>query len=278
MKAAVIIAAAFAITKFCCKFAKIDYDVADMLLTIFLSCAVMTLIVGVRYLITSGAFALATRVKHPGLYSGMQPQIRKEIFWSLTSAAIYGIPAGIAAWGWSTYGWTQVYTELSDFPLWYLPLSVLIYLALHDAWFYWTHRFMHAPYWFKIAHAVHHDSRPPTAWAAMSFHPFEALTGAVVIPSLVLLIPIHIGALGVVLAVMTVMGISNHMGWEMFPKWMVNGPLGTFLITATHHQKHHDAYRGNYGLYFRFWDKMCGTDLGLGSFRSKQRDGSAVGR
>jgi lathosterol oxidase len=143
---------------------------------------------------------------------------------------------------------------------------VLLYLAAHDTWFYWTHRLMHIPVWFKLAHAVHHESRPPTAWAAMSFHPWEALTGAFVIPVLVFVIPIHYAALGVVLFIMTVMGVTNHMGWELFPRFMVNGKLGNWLITATHHQKHHDAYRGNYGLYFRFWDKICGTDIGLGRF------------
>ena len=94
----------------------------------------------------------------------------------------------------------------------------------------------------------------------MSFHPWEALTGAVVIPALVLAIPIHFAALGLVLTVMTVMGVTNHMGWEAFPKGIVNGPLGEWLITASHHQRHHAEYRGNYGLYFRHWDRLCGTD------------------
>jgi Delta7-sterol 5-desaturase len=235
-------------------------------LAIILSAAAMTLIVAVRYLLTSGAFAWATRVRHPGLYAGLNAQMRREIRWSLASAAIYGVPAGIVAWGWDHHGWTLIYRNIGDFPLWYLPVSVLLYLFAHDSWFYWTHRLMHRPWWFKTAHAVHHESRPPTAWAAMSFHPWEALTGAVVIPALVFTIPIHVAALGLVLTVMTVMGITNHMGWELFPKFMVNRLLGNWLITATHHQKHHDAYRGNYGLYFRFWDKICGTDLGLGSF------------
>ena len=237
-----------------------------MLSPIALSALAMTLIVGVRYLLTSGAFALATKVKHPSLYVGLEPQMRREIKWSLASAAIYGVPAGIVAWGWDNHGWTQIYTDASIYPLWYLPLSVFIYLFAHDTWFYWTHRMMHRPYWFKRAHAVHHESRPPTAWAAMSFHPWEALTGAIIIPALVFIIPVHIGALGLVLAIMTLMGITNHIGWEMFPRFMVNGLLGNWLITATHHQKHHDAYRGNYGLYFRFWDKVCGTDLGLGDW------------
>jgi Delta7-sterol 5-desaturase len=237
-----------------------------VIVAILLSALAMTVIVGTRYLLASGAFAFATARVRPGLYAKLGPQIRREIGWSLASAAIYGVPAGIVAWGWQNRGWTLIYKDVGDYPLWYLPVSVLLYLLAHDTWFYWTHRWMHEPWAFKRAHAVHHASRPPTAWAAMSFHPIEALTGAVVIPVLVFLIPIHIAALAVVLAVMTVMGVTNHMGWELFPRALVNGPGGRWLITATHHQKHHDAYRGNYGLYFRHWDRVCGTDLGLGKF------------
>ena len=240
-------------------------------LAILLSVLAMTFIVGIRYLLTSGIFAWATNIRHPGLYTGLDPQIRKEILWSLASAAIYGIPAGIVAWGWSNLEWTLIYRDIGTYPLWYLPLSVFLYMFAHDTWFYWSHRMMHRPYWFKIAHAVHHESRPPTAWAAMSFHPWEALTGAIVIPLLVFVIPFHIVALALVLGIMTFMGITNHMGWELFPKAVVKGTLGNWLITATHHQKHHDAYRGNYGLYFRFWDRLCGTDLGLGSFASERK-------
>ena len=234
--------------------------------SVLVSALAMTLIVGVRYLLTSGAFALATKVKHPGLYAKLTPQIRREILWSLASAAIYGVPAGVVAWGWDKQGWTLIYTDIAAYPLWWWPDSILLALFVHDTWFYWTHRLMHRPWWFRVAHKVHHDSRPPTAWTAMSFHPWEAVTGAIVIPALVLLIPMHISALAVVLSVMTLMGITNHMGWELFPRFMVNGALGNWLITATHHQRHHDDYRGNYGLYFRLWDKMCGTDLGLGHF------------
>lgn len=230
---------------------------------VLLSAAAMTLIVGVRYLVTSGAFAWATSRVRPGLYAGMERQIRREIGWSLASAAIYGVPAGVVAWGWQERGWTQIYSDAGAYPLWVMPLSLLAFLLLHDTWFYWTHRLMHVPRWFRIAHAVHHDSRPPTAWAAMSFHPLEAVTGAVVIPLLVFLIPIHVGVLGLVLGLMTLMGVTNHMGWELFPRWLVHSAAGNWLITATHHQRHHDEYLCNFGLYFRLWDHLCGTDRGL---------------
>lgn len=230
-----------------------------------LSALAMTAIVALRYFASSGFFAWLTERRRPAHYAGLSRQIRMEIGWSLASAAIYGVPAGIVAWGWQERGWSRIYTDVSAMPLWWLPLSFLIYLFLHDTWFYWTHRWMHRPAPFRIAHAVHHASRPPTAWAAMSFHPIEALTGAIVIPALVLLIPIHVAVLGLVLTTMTIMGVSNHMGWEMFPRALVESRLGHWLITASHHHRHHEHYRCNYGLYFRFWDHLCGTDRGLSS-------------
>jgi sterol desaturase/sphingolipid hydroxylase (fatty acid hydroxylase superfamily) len=248
-----------------------------MMTPLILSALAMTLIVGGRYLVTSGAFALVTRAVRPGLYHGLDPQIRREIGWSLASAAIYGVPAGIVAWGWQERGWTLIYTDAGALPLWWLPASVLLYLLAHDAWFFWTHRWMHRPRPFRIAHAVHHASRPPTAWAAMSFHPLEALIGAVVIPALVFLIPIHAAALGLVLAIMTFMGVTNHMGWEIFPRALVHGRPGQWLITASHHQRHHQHYRCNYGLYFRFWDRLCGTDQGVGDFAAAGERAARVG-
>ena len=247
-------------------------------LAILLSAFAMTVIVAVRYLAASGGFALATRLKHPGHYAGLDAQIRREIGWSLASAAIYGAPAGIVAWGWQHRGWTRIYDSWHAYPLWYLPVSVFLYLFVQDTWFYWTHRWMHRPAVFRRVHAVHHASRPPTAWAAMAFHPYEAMTLAVVIPLLVFVIPIHVAMLGLVLTIMTVMGVTNHMGWEMFPKVLWGGRLGAWLITASHHGRHHDAYRCNYGLYFRFWDRLCGTDGGIGdgSGRDRRRGVGAV--
>ena len=242
-----------------------------MALALILSVLAMTVIVAVRYVAVSGGFAWLTGRRFPSLYSGRASQIRSEIRWSLASAFIYAAPAGILAWGWQRYGWTRVYTDMASYPSWWLPVSVLIYLAAHDSWFYWTHRLMHRPSVYKRMHAVHHASRDPTAWAAMSFHPLESITGAIVIPLLVLLVPIHYGALLAVLTIMTVMGVTNHMGWEIFPRWLVRGPAGEWLITASHHQRHHEKYLCNFGLYFRLWDRLCGTDRGLGDFSGSQR-------
>ncbi len=248
-----------------------------MATALILSALAMTVIVGVRYLIVSGLFAALTARRYPGRLSAQHTQMRREINWSLASAAIYGVPAGAIAWGWQERGWTQVYSITSAHAWWWMPASIIVYLLLHDSWFYWTHRLMHRPWWYKKMHALHHDSRPPTAWAAMSFHPWEALSGAIVIPLLVFVVPIHVAMLGVVLGIMTLMGVTNHMGWEMFPAKLVKGTAGNWLITASHHELHHQKYRCNYGLYFRHWDRLCGTDRGLGQFAPARPVSSASG-
>ena len=233
--------------------------------------AAMIAIVAARYLVVSGGFAWLTRRLRPCLYAPddvaerrrLRRQIHREIGWSLLAAAIYGVPAGLAGFLWNRHGLTRIYTDPAAYGWAWLPLSVVAYLLAHDAYFYWTHRLMHRPRLFRLMHSVHHDSRPPTAWAAMAFHPLEALSGALLIPALTFIVPIHIAALGVVLGAMTFFGVTNHMGWELFPKAWLDGWFGRTVITASHHHLHHRHYRCNYGLYFRFWDRLCGTDRGL---------------
>ena len=70
------------------------------MVAIILSELAMTLIVGLRYVATSGLFAAWTARRFPRRLAGPGAQIRREIGWSLASAAIYGVPAGIVAWGW----------------------------------------------------------------------------------------------------------------------------------------------------------------------------------
>ncbi len=226
--------------------------------------AAMAVMVALRYFMASGLFAWMTRLVRPGLYSGQNQQISMEIRYSLIAALIYGAPAGAVFWLWNHHGFSLLYTDWGAYPLWYLPVSVFLYLFAQDSWFYWSHRAMHRyPVLFKLAHSVHHKSRPPTAWTAMSFHPLESLSGALLVPILVFVVPIHLAMLGLVLGIATIMGVVNHMGWEVLPSRFVHSTLGRWVISASHHEKHHEDYGCNFGLYFRFWDRVCGTDRGF---------------
>jgi len=36
--------------------------------------------------------------------------------------------------------------------------------------------------------------------------------------------------------------------------------LGRFINTPTNHAMHHEFIRGNYGLYFNYWDRLMGIN------------------
>ncbi len=199
--------------------------------------------------------------------------IANEIRLSVISAFIYALPAAIVLEMWKVGG-TAIYGGLPQGPaewLW-LPASAAIYLFAQDTWFYFSHRVMHHPKLFKHTHAGHHRSVQPTPWASFSFDPVEAASMAWLLPVMALFVPIHWATALVILMLMTVNAVFNHAGWEVYPKRWIEGWLGRHIITASHHNLHHTKFTGNYGLYFRFWDKVCGTDRGLvGEAASKRR-------
>ncbi len=195
--------------------------------------------------------------------------VRHEIKMSLLSSAIYAAPAAVTLEAFMAGG-TAIYTDVGGLWGWlYIPVSILIYLVIQDAYFYWTHRAMHHPKLFRATHLAHHRSRQPTPWAAFSFHPWEAIISAWLLPAAAFFIPIHIGAVMALLAIMTYCSVANHAGWEIIPRRWLDSPLGRSLITASHHNVHHADYQANYGLYFRYWDHWFGTDRGLAEPRQE---------
>jgi sterol desaturase/sphingolipid hydroxylase (fatty acid hydroxylase superfamily) len=190
----------------------------------------------------------------------MRRMILQEIRLSLLSSGIYALPAAIALVAW-LHGGTRIYADWRAYggaP--YLLLSAFVYLAVQDAYYYWAHRLMHHPRLFPWMHAGHHRSRQPTPFASFAFDPAEAALTAWLLPAMTFVIPVHIGVALALLMLMTVTAVLNHSGWEILPERMVDGPIGGQLISATHHSLHHLRFGTNFGLYFRFWDKLMGTD------------------
>lgn len=184
--------------------------------------------------------------------------IRREILWSIGTSAIFALTGALLIEFWKN-GYTKIYNDPAQYGWFYFFGSIFLMAFLHDTYFYFTHRLMHRPVLFKIMHRVHHDSRLPTAFAAFSFHPWESVVEAIILPALVLVIPIHYAAFLIFLMIMTVLGVVNHLGYELFPSNFRKGKITRWLISATHHQMHHKLVRVNYGLYFTFWDRLLKT-------------------
>src|SRR5438477_213207 len=86
-----------------------------------------------------------------------------------------------------------------------------------------------------------------------------AFVVALVVPLIVLVVPMHLSALFVFLLYMIVMNVMGHAGIELFPSWFVRSRWTRWYSTSTHHNLHHRDFRGNYGLYFTWWDRALGT-------------------
>ncbi|MDH0675494.1 sterol desaturase family protein [Empedobacter sp. GD03861] len=183
---------------------------------------------------------------------------KREIQYSILTMFIF---AGFAYLLSATSFWqyTRIYRDFNEHSIGYFIFSVVLAILIHDTYFYWMHRLMHHPKVFKYVHLVHHKSTNPSPFTSYSFHPFEAVVEAAVILVIVFLIPIHKFAIGLFLLFMIVFNIYGHLGYEIFPKWLLQSSIGKWFNTSLNHNMHHKYFNDNYGLYFRFWDEWCGT-------------------
>jgi len=158
-------------------------------------------------------------------------------------------------------GYTQVYTNVNDFGYLWLGLSFFIVLFIDDTFFYWSHRAMHLPRFYKIFHKVHHESTDPSPLTAFSFHPSEAVIENLIGFVLPFFLPLHIGVIISWQIFSMLNNVLHHLGYEVYPKGWVKFPILKYKAASTHHNMHHQLFNGNYSLYFTWWDKWMGTEF-----------------
>lgn len=178
-------------------------------------------------------------------------QVRSEVLASLLSIAIFGF-YGVAALGMERLGWARIAwdAELSRLPLELLGLT--LWNELH---FYACHRLLHAPWWFRKVHRVHHRSVPPTPWSTFSFHWGEAaLLGSVMLPVLPLwdFSPLALLTFPVVSLTLNNLG---HMNYDLVPGQGTWHPLAA----SRRHTLHHAKVARNLGFLLPIFDWAFGT-------------------
>ena len=154
---------------------------------------------------------------------------------------------------------TKFYTDINQHGKLYFLLAFPLMALMHDTYFYWMHRLMHHPAVFRFVHLIHHKSTNPSPFAAYSFHPLEAVVEAGIFVVFVFTIPVHKFHLFFFFLFMIVYNVYGHLGWELYPRGFSRHWLGKWVYTSVNHNMHHQYFRGNYGLYFLFWDRLMGT-------------------
>ena len=233
---------------------------------LFLLTVIFFIIITGRYFLVAGLFYLIFYTWFPAKFEARKINKRKykkgqfktEIKWSLVTSLLFSVAGTITIILWQK-GVTKVYTDLDLYGYWYLPVSLIVFMLLHETYYYWIHRWMHIPRIYKIVHKVHHDSKIASPFTAFSFHPLEGLLQAIFLPIMLMLLPMHYYVIILQLTIMTFSSVINHLDIEIYPAPLKNS-FSKWVIGATHHSLHHKQFKYNYGLYFTFWDKIEKTE------------------
>ncbi len=200
-----------------------------------------------------------------------QPELKKNKLFSFNDHIydnmFYSIVSGLPVWVgfevlllWSfASGSIEIY-QFSDNWIWFclwFPL-LQIWQSFH---FYWWHRVLHIPFFYKLFHAVHHRNINPGPWSGFSMHPVEhilfmsSLLIHFVIPSHPLHVLYHLYWL--------VLGtVSTHSGYEMI--WLKGKNL--LSVGSFFHHIHHRYFNCNYG------NPEIPLDLWFGSYHDGSKE------
>lgn len=227
----------------------------------------LTWITFLRYFVMAGIpfvifyFVARSRVKRHKIQhaSARTKDFLREILHSCISSFVLTLVACLV-WFTPFRDYTIMYTVMTDYPLWWMPVSVALAMIVHDAYFYWMHRALHHKSIFRFTHLVHHRSTNPSPWAAYSFHCLEAIAEAFIVVILAFVLPLHGQAVVWFSLASFVMNVYGHLGYEIMPRRFRQSIWFEVMNTSVHHNLHHSKFKGNYGLYFRWWDRLMGTE------------------
>ena len=224
------------------------------------------LIIGLRYFIIAGlAFFVWYIVRKEKIaYKKIQLKIpelkdyQREILYSTITIVIFScVPYFLLNIDIRQY--TLFYSDINAYGKLWFWLAFPVMLFVHDAYFYFAHRLMHHPKLFKHVHLIHHKSTNPSPWAALAFHPLEAFVEVGIVVLFIFCMPLCRYHLFFFFLLMMVYNVYGHLGWELYPKGFNKTTIGRWINTSVNHNQHHQYFKGNYGLYFLWWDRWFKT-------------------
>lgn len=216
-------------------------------------------IAGVAFLL--GYVLLRKRAAHKKIQP-RYPQANdyfREIIFSVVTMLFFALVPLLLIKNQAIEPYTTFYTRIEEYGWFYFFAAFPLMFIMHDTYFYWTHRLMHHPAVFRIFHLVHHRSTNPSPWAAYAFHPLEAVVEVGIVAVFLFTIPIHSLHLPVFFLFSIIYNVYGHTGYEIYPKGFSKNWFGKWINTSVNHNLHHQYFKGNYGLYFLFWDRIMGT-------------------
>ena len=152
------------------------------------------------------------------------------------------------------FGWSQLYVGLGDRGWLYLFVSAAGAIVFAESCIYWLHRALHLRPLYSRLHAVHHRFREPNSLVAYAFNPIDSFLQSLPYHVYIFLVPtnawVYMGLW--IFSSFWTLTIHDRVRWTPdFLKLIINH--------TGCHTAHHWFHRHNYGNYFTFWDRICGT-------------------
>lgn len=240
------------------------------------------LVLGAIYAIHHPFFEQWKIIPKPWPWRDPSPEKRAEfwgIFWGSVRQVLFnnicvGLPMSFVAYATRVPGMFS--GDLASFPTpLQLALQVLICMIVEDFTFYWSHRTLHTPFFYKRIHKLHHKYLHSIALASENAHPVEFLLGnlipVVVGPTLLGLITGQFHTFSFWFWVWTRIGESadTHSGYA-FP--ITPFKLLPLASSTEAHDFHHSHNVGCFASQFVWCDRLFGTDKAFLAHQAKVLD------
>lgn len=179
-------------------------------------------------------------------------QVHDNMFWTIASGITqWTIAQWLVFWAMAN-GYAPAFA-FPDNPVWFVLMFpfLVVWSSFH---FYWVHRLLHVPFFYKRAHALHHRNVNVGPWSGISMHPLEHLLFYtnflihLIVPSH----PIHVLFHGYM---QSVHPVFSHSGFDqLVVRDAPRAKMGDFF-----HQLHHRYFECNYGTVEMPWDRWFGS-------------------
>eukprot|EP01117_Protostelium_nocturnum_P003702 TRINITY_DN14983_c0_g1_i3.p1 TRINITY_DN14983_c0_g1~~TRINITY_DN14983_c0_g1_i3.p1 ORF type:complete len:275 (+),score=50.84 TRINITY_DN14983_c0_g1_i3:135-959(+) len=182
----------------------------------------------------------------------LKNQELKEIALSLYSIPVMAIPSCLIFLG-EMRGWSQLHEDpIVGVQGWIsVAVQVVFYLAFTDMLIYFIHRGLHLPWFYVNIHKPHHKWIVTSPFSSHAFHPMDGFAQSLPYHIYAYIFPFNKFVYIALFVVVNYWTISIHDGFGMYSGQVLNG--------SDHHVIHHRQFNYNYGQYFTFWDRLCGT-------------------